>query len=279
LPSGAARVIFHRQFLYAAPDKIRARRLLLPLVKDGTVLPPLRPMLEAIGATVSWDSASQTVTVRKPGTEIRLTVGRPTFTINGEIKPLDVAPEFYHSSIAIPVRILFEALGAYVQWAPEKHSVVITYGARPSSVVSNSPSAPPSVPTATPGPISTGTPTPTPSATPAGLNLPPLTYRVVPTQPASPAPGAPQILEIDFNSETITSTIAMRVLTNDVVTKVIANSGGHSGALTMVAPGRFEAMQGKLPRLGVLSVKVSVTFTAYSADGRTATAAVTLKKK
>jgi hypothetical protein len=143
------------------------------------------------------------------------------------------------------------------------------------------PSLPPNVPTSPPVPLPspTSTPTPTPSATPTGLNLPPLTYRVVPKQTASPAPGAPQILEMDFNGETITSTIAMRVLTNDAVTKVIANSGGHSGALTMVAPGRFEALQGKLPRLGVLSVKVSVTFTAYSADGRTATAVVTLKKK
>ena len=141
------------------------------------------------------------------------------------------------------------------------------------------PSLPPNVPTPIPIPIPTPTPSPTPSATPTGLNLPPLTYRVVPKQTASPALGAPQILEIDFNSETITSTIAMRVLTNDVVTKVIANSGGHSGPLTMVAPGRFEAMQGKLPRLGLLSVKVSITFTAYSADGRTTTAVVTLKKK
>ncbi len=148
------------------------------------------------------------------------------------------------------------------------------------------PSSPPNVPTpllGTPVPAQSATPTPSstpaPSPTPTGLNLPPLTYRVVPKQPDSPAPGAPQILEIDLNSETITSTIAMRVLTNAVVTKVIAASGGHTGALTMVASGRFEAMQGKLPRLGLLSVKVSITYTAYSADGRTATAVVTLKKK
>jgi hypothetical protein len=152
------------------------------------------------------------------------------------------------------------------------------------------PSSPPNVPTPllatpapgpslTPGPIVVPSSTPSPAPTPTGLNLPPLTYRVVPKQPASPAPGAPQILEIDFNSETIMSTIAMRVLTNDVVTKVTATSGGHTGALTVVAPGRFEAMQGKLPRLGLLSVKVSITFTAYSADGRTTTAVVTLKKK
>jgi hypothetical protein len=141
------------------------------------------------------------------------------------------------------------------------------------------------VQTPSPGPSSTISPAPTsaasprPSPTPTGLNLPPLNYRVVPKPPASPAPGAPEILEIDLNEQTITNVIAMRVLTNDVVTKVTASSGGHTGALTMVAPGRFEAMQAKLPRLGILSVKVSITYTAYSADGRTTTDVVTLKKK
>jgi hypothetical protein len=135
-------------------------------------------------------------------------------------------------------------------------------------------------------PLPAGTPTPSgspapgasPLATPTGIGLPPLHYHVVPKPSPSLAPGAPVITDIFLNDETIGNLIAMRVLTNDVVTKVTVKAGGKTGALTEVAPGRFEA-KSSVPRIGIMSVKVAITVTAFTVDGRSTSTVVTVKKK
>ena len=50
--------------------------MLAALVKGGTVLIPLRSMFEQMGATVSYDPGSKTATVTKPGSEVKVTVGK-----------------------------------------------------------------------------------------------------------------------------------------------------------------------------------------------------------
>ncbi len=137
----------------------------------------------------------------------------------------------------------------------------------PSIVPSVAPSASPSASAA-----------PTPVATPTGLNLPPLRYRVTPTPPPGATPESPQILEIDLIDETIGRTFAVRVLTNDVVERVAVKSGNRTGNLTKVAPGRFEA-KGNAPRIGIATIKVILTFTAYSADGKSMSTTLSVRKK
>ena len=39
-------------------------------------------------------------------------------TINGETRPLDVPPMMYQGQILVPVRVISEGMGAYVQWVP-----------------------------------------------------------------------------------------------------------------------------------------------------------------
>jgi hypothetical protein len=52
-------------------------------------------MFEQMGATVSYDPASKTADVSKPGSDVKVTVGKPEVVINGESRPLDVPPEIY----------------------------------------------------------------------------------------------------------------------------------------------------------------------------------------
>ena len=110
--------------------------------------------------------------------------------------------------------------------------------------------------------------------------MPPLTYHIVPKPQASAAPDAPQILAIDINNQTVYSgkPLAIRVTTNDAVTKVTISSNGHSGEMTQVATGRFESI-GNIPKLPgfIASWNVSLLFTATSADGRSTTAKVPIK--
>ncbi len=77
-------------------------------------------MFEQMGASVSYDAASKTVTVSKPGSEVKVTVGQPEVVINGESRPLDVPPILYQGTVLVPVRVISEGMGAYVQWVPDK---------------------------------------------------------------------------------------------------------------------------------------------------------------
>ncbi|MGH7737360.1 MAG: copper amine oxidase N-terminal domain-containing protein [Candidatus Tyrphobacter sp.] len=126
-PSGAIPILYNDHHVYAKPDTLRSGRVLAALVRGGTVLIPLRSMFEQMGASVSYDPSTQTVTVSKSGAEVKVTVGRPVVVINGESRPLDVPPIMWHGTVLVPVRVISEGMGAYVQWVPDQHLVVVRY--------------------------------------------------------------------------------------------------------------------------------------------------------
>jgi hypothetical protein len=154
-PSGQIPILYNDHHVYAKPDVLKQGRVLAALVKGGTLLIPLRSMFEQMGATVSYDAASKTATVSKPGAQVQVTVGKPEVVINGESRPLDVAPIIYQGSVLVPVRVISEGMGAYVQWVPDQHLVVVRY----------LPATPPPTPAPTmaPTPAPTMAPTPTPA--------------------------------------------------------------------------------------------------------------------
>ncbi len=153
-PSGQYPILFNDHHVYAKPDILKQGRVLAALVRGGTLLIPLRSMFEQMGATVSYDAGSKTVTVSKAGSEVKVTVGKPEVIINGESRPLDVPPMIYKGVILVPVRVISEGMGAYVQWVPDRRLVVVRYipATPPPSPPppTEAPSAPP--PTATPVP-------------------------------------------------------------------------------------------------------------------------------
>jgi hypothetical protein len=164
-PSGEVPILFNDHHVYAKPDRLNQNRVLAALVRGNTILIPLRSLFEQLGATVSYDPASKTVDVSKPGSDVKVTVGKPEVIINGESRPLDVPPEIYKGAVVVPVRVLSEGLGAYVQWVPEKRTVVIRYVPAPPPTPPPTPEPTP-VPTLAPTPAPTPTPTPKPTAKP-----------------------------------------------------------------------------------------------------------------
>ncbi|MGH7660040.1 MAG: copper amine oxidase N-terminal domain-containing protein [Vulcanimicrobiaceae bacterium] len=165
-PSGQYPILFNDHHVYSKPDKDKEGRVLSALVRGKTILVPLRSMFEQMGAEVSYDPASRTAIVSKPGSEIRVTVGRSEVVINGETRPLDVPPEIDGGTVLVPIRVISEAMGAYVQWVQDKHAVVVRYVPLPAPAAAT-PAPPP--PSATPAPQESYVPptfaTPAPVAT------------------------------------------------------------------------------------------------------------------
>ena len=168
-PPGEIPIVFNDHTVYAKPDILKRRRVLAALVKDGRLYVPLRAMFEQMGATVSASSGGRTITATKTGATVSVSVGSAEVVINGEARPLDVPPMIYHGVVLVPVRVISEALGAYVQWLPDRRVVVVRY-------LSATP--PPAAPETAP-------PTAPPTAAPT---IPPLVPTPVPPSPAPPSP-------------------------------------------------------------------------------------------
>jgi hypothetical protein len=157
-PSGEVPILYNDHHVYAVPSMLKQNRTLAALVKSGTLLVPLRSMFVAMGASVTWDGASKTATAMKAGASVQVTLGKHDVTINGETRPIDVPAETYHGAVMVPVRVMCEALGAFVQWVPSQRLTVVRYI--------------PPTPVPTPAPTPLPTPVPTPAPTPAPTQAP-----------------------------------------------------------------------------------------------------------
>lgn len=93
-----------------------------PYIKDSRTYVPLRALAQSFGADVNWDEETGEITVEANGTNVVLEVGKTTYTVNGNEKTMDVAPELDSAAgrTLVPVRFVAEALG---------YTVTAIYGA------------------------------------------------------------------------------------------------------------------------------------------------------
>lgn len=82
-----------------------------PYIANDRTYVPFRALGEALGAEVVWDNDARTVTYTLGKTEVVMTIGEKTYTVNGEEKTMDVAPEITNDRTYVPVRFVGEALG------------------------------------------------------------------------------------------------------------------------------------------------------------------------
>jgi len=87
-----------------------------PIVQNGRTLVPVRFISEKFGASVGWDDATQTVTVKTKTLDISLQIGSAQMLVNGEAVTLDVPAQTIGGRTLIPLRALVEALGKQVFW-------------------------------------------------------------------------------------------------------------------------------------------------------------------
>ncbi len=106
----------------------------MPVNVNGRVLVPLRGIFETLGANVSWDDATKTVSATREDTSISLTIDKNIATVNGKEVSLDVPATIIESRTLVPVRFVSEALGEKVNWIDSTKTVVIV---RPDQEIEN----------------------------------------------------------------------------------------------------------------------------------------------
>ncbi|MEN6461576.1 MAG: ABC transporter substrate-binding protein [Syntrophomonas sp.] len=97
-----------------------------PVLENGRTLIPMREILEKLGANISWDNYTQTVTAITDNTTVKLQIGNNNATVNGQFVQLNVPGKIINGRTMIPVRFLGEVLGASVNWNPDADQINIT---------------------------------------------------------------------------------------------------------------------------------------------------------
>jgi branched-chain amino acid transport system substrate-binding protein len=96
-----------------------------PEIISGRTFVPIRLIAETYGATVGWNAASRTVTIKLGEVEVILTIGSKKATVGGEAKTLEAAPYIKEGRTMVPVRLISEAFGLSVYYDSQTKSISI----------------------------------------------------------------------------------------------------------------------------------------------------------
>lgn len=98
-----------------------------PLTISGRTMVPIRAVVEAMGGTVGWDSATQKITLTARGNVVEMWMGKTDIKINGVSRKMDVAPVSKNSRTFVPVRFAAENLNCKVDWINSTKEAVIVF--------------------------------------------------------------------------------------------------------------------------------------------------------
>lgn len=86
------------------------------MIKDNRTFVPVRALMEAFGATVDFDEATNVVTIKADGKTITLTLGSSVMTVGDQAVTMDVAAfATTEGRTMVPVRAIAEAAGYTVE--------------------------------------------------------------------------------------------------------------------------------------------------------------------
>lgn len=94
---------------------------------EGRTILPMRSLFESLGATVTWDQNTKTVTATKEQTTIVLTIGSKQAKVNGKAFTIDVPALVIDGRTYVPVRFVTESLGATVDWNSYLNRATVFY--------------------------------------------------------------------------------------------------------------------------------------------------------
>lgn len=105
----------------------------VPAIVNGRTVLPIRAIVEALGGTITWDPATQRVTIQYFDKVIELQIGSTTAYVNGNQQQLDAAPQIINGRTISPVRFVVESLGGQVDWDGTNRTVSIYEVGRPTT--------------------------------------------------------------------------------------------------------------------------------------------------
>ena len=98
-----------------------------PINQNNRLLVPLRAIADKMQYQTHWDANTQKITITGDGTKLEMIVGSKTYTVNGQVKTMDVVPVIHNNRTYVPLRFIGEAFGYYVTTDPWDEYAYITF--------------------------------------------------------------------------------------------------------------------------------------------------------
>lgn len=97
-----------------------------PVNVNSRILVPVRSIIEALGAEVSWEAETRTVVAKRDGSTLRLQIDNPIPTRDGvPLKALDVPAQIIGNRTLVPARFVAENYDMDVKWDQATRTVII----------------------------------------------------------------------------------------------------------------------------------------------------------
>ncbi len=94
-----------------------------PILRNDRAMLPIRFVVEALGGTVTWNEAQQSVTCVKGDNTITIYIGHPFALVNGNPVELDSPAFIENDRTYLPIRFIAENLDAAVTWNADAQEV------------------------------------------------------------------------------------------------------------------------------------------------------------
>jgi len=92
-------------------------------IKGGVTLVPVRAIAEELGAEVTWDNETKTVSIVKDNVTIEMTANSTTVYVDGSPIDIGIPAEVTCGRTFVPLRFLAETLGLAVTWDGENQII------------------------------------------------------------------------------------------------------------------------------------------------------------
>ncbi|WP_017813222.1 MULTISPECIES: N-acetylmuramoyl-L-alanine amidase family protein [Paenibacillus] len=92
----------------------------------GSVMVPLRVVVEQLGYKVTWSNATQTATIKQGSNTLQLTADSYSALVNDKSVDLEAAPSVHNGTTLVPLRFISENTGTTVKWDNAVKTVYLT---------------------------------------------------------------------------------------------------------------------------------------------------------
>ncbi|MBB3108545.1 hypothetical protein FHS18_000573 [Paenibacillus phyllosphaerae] len=98
-----------------------------PIAVKNVVYVDFRPILEALGFTITYDNATKKITGKSAKHQLELVVGSSEATLDGKSYTIPHKPFVQNNRLVVPIRFVGEASGLKVTWDQVARTIVLTH--------------------------------------------------------------------------------------------------------------------------------------------------------
>ncbi len=108
-----------------------------PMWSSGRILVPMRGILQWLGASVTWNEKTRTVTASRGSKRIEIAVGSRRALVGSKGVGLDAPAQMVGGRVYVPLRFVGEALGVEVEYRAQDGGIRLKSGAKCGFVAVN----------------------------------------------------------------------------------------------------------------------------------------------